>query len=104
MSLTKQVNIEHSLDDIAELLFNLDNEQVAKVISLWKLKFDQEYQRRKEAKETIWIFDLNHFMMHVVDRLDNDGVDFFRTAYSSIVLKFIDDSNNKHLTELYLKS
>jgi hypothetical protein len=98
----KTVKIEHSTDDIAELLFNLDNQQVAEVISKWKLLFDQNYEDRKANKEPIWIFDLNHFMMHVIDEMDEDALDFIRSSYSSLVYKLIDKSEKKHLLDLHL--
>ena len=80
--MNKEVNIILTIDDIAEALFNLDNKQVAEVISKWKKLFDQEYERRKTAGETIWIFDLNHFMLYVMSEADEDVKEFFRNAYA----------------------
>lgn len=80
--MNKEVNITLTTDDIAEALFNLDNQQVAEVISKWKKLFDREYERRKAEGKTIWIFDLNHFMLYVMSEADEDVKEFFRNAYA----------------------
>lgn len=92
-----EIEIKLGPKEIAQHLFELDNEQVAEVFSHWKKLFEKEYEERKKAGETIWIFDLNHFFMHVAKRLDDDGIDFFRSAYSSILYRFCDDIHKKHL-------
>lgn len=78
----KEITVTLSTDEIAEALFDLDNKQVAEVISKWKELFDQEYKRRKAEGETIWIFDLNHFMMYVMKEADENVKEFFRNAYA----------------------
>jgi len=77
----REVEIKASPEEIAELLFELDNKEVAKVFSIWKKLFEDEYKRKAEAKEPIWIFDLNHFMMWVIPEMDEDGLDFVRSSY-----------------------
>lgn len=98
----KTIKINLTELEVAEALFNLDNKQVAKVFSEWKRLFDEEYERKKSAKEPIWIFDLNHFMLHVIDELDEDGINFFRTTYASMLYKMVDDIHKKHLVEFNL--
>lgn len=97
----KSIEIKLNPKEIADQLFELDNEQVAEVFSHWKRNFDDEYERRRLANEPIWIFDLNHFMMHVVPRLDEDGKDFFRTAYSTMVYQLVNNATKKHLLNLH---
>ena len=81
----RNIEVVATPKEIADMLFDLDNKEVAQVFVHWKILFDQEYKRRKEAKENIWIFDLNHFMLHVVKELDNDGKEFFRSAYAHLI-------------------
>jgi len=100
----KEVEIKASPRELAELLFDLDSKEVGEVFSEWSKLFEEEYQRRKAANETIWIFDLTHFFMYVAKDLDEDGVKFFRDAYTSILYQFCDDIHKKHLVELNLKT
>ena len=95
-----KINITPTIDQLAEMLFELDNKQVAELFGKWRNLFEEEYQRRKDEGEVIWIFDLNHFMLYVADELDDDGIDFFRSAYASIVYKFCDKITKKHLLKL----
>ena len=95
-----EVEIKTTPKELAKLLFDLDNEEVAEVFSNWKKLFEDEVNERRKNNETIWIWDLNHFMMHVVKRLDDDGIDFFRSAYSSILYRFCDDITKKHLIKI----
>lgn len=87
----KKVTIEASPKEVAGLLFELDNKQVADVFKEWKLLFDKNYEERKEKGETIWIFDLQHFMLYVAKELDNDGIELLRSFYSSIIYHKIKD-------------
>ena len=80
--MNKEVNIKLTTDDIAEALFDLDNKEVAEVISKWKALFDQEYERSKAEGKPIWIFDLNHFMLYVMKEADENVKEFFRNAYA----------------------
>ncbi len=95
-----EIELNPNPKEVAEMLFNLDNKEVAEVFAHWKKLFDIEYDRRSKAKESIHIFDLNHFFLYVADELDNDGIDFFRSAYASIIYKYIDDIHKKHLLEI----
>lgn len=98
----RTVEIKGTPKEVAELLFNLDNKEVAEVFAHWKNLFDEEYKRRKEAKETIWIFDLNHFLLYVVGEMDNDGKDIVRSMYSSLIYKEYDNLHKRHLLDLHL--
>lgn len=98
----REIEIQASPKEVAEMLFNLDNEQVASVFSEWKKLFDLEYERRKKEGETIWIFDLNHFMLYVIDKMDEDAKDFIRSSYASLVYRFCNDIHKKHILELNL--
>jgi hypothetical protein len=96
-------NIEVSADpkEVAELLFDLDNKQVAEVFNHWKRLFDSEYESRKANNQPIWIFDLCHFMMHVIPELDSDGLDLIRSMYTSLIIKSVDEPF-KYNSELML--
>lgn len=83
--LHQQIEIKATPENVVELLFELDNQEVAKVFKLWKLKFDEGYEERKKNNEPIWIFDLSHFFMYVVKDLDEDGRDLVRSMYSSVL-------------------
>jgi hypothetical protein len=96
----RQIEITATPKEVAELLFNLDNEQVAQVFDEWKELFEQEYERKIAAKETVWIFGLNHFMMYVADKMSDDTIDFFRSTYATIVYKMVDNIHKKHLLTL----
>ena len=100
----KEIELTLSVEDLAEQLYNLDNEQVANLFSIWKRKFDEGYEERKAAGQPIWIFDLNHFMMYVVPKLDEDGLDFFRSAYSTMIYQMCDNVSKKHLLKLNLSA
>jgi hypothetical protein len=78
----QEIEIKLTTDQIAEALFDLDNHEVAEVISKWKQLFDKEYERRKSEGKPIWIFDLNHFMLHVMQEADEHVKEFFRNAYA----------------------
>lgn len=80
-----QIEIKATPENVAELLFELDNQEVAKVFGIWKKKFDEAYEERKAKGEVIWIFDLSHFFMYVVKELDEDGRDLIRSMYSSVL-------------------
>ena len=80
-----KVEIETTPEEISEILFNMDNQQVAKVFDLWRKKFDEEYNRRKEVGEPIHIFDFYHFFLWVVKDLEPDGKQFFKDAFSAVM-------------------
>lgn len=98
--INRTIEIKASPEEVAELLFELDNKEVAEVFSIWKRKFDEEYDRRKEAREPIWIFDLNHFILHVLTEMDDDGKEFFRTGYANMIYLMQQDTFNKHKLDL----
>jgi len=98
-TITQQVEIKLSTDQIAEALFSLDNKQVADVISKWVTLFDESYERAREAGEPVYIFDLNHFMLYVVKEMDEKGLDFIRSSYGTLVYTFCNDIHKKHLTK-----
>ena len=96
--MNKEVNITLTTDDIAEALFDLDNKEVAEVISKWKALFDQEYERRKAEGKPIWIFDLNHFMLYVMKEVH---IKDYRLCYS---FRFYKTRNQKLLKKLSWKT
>ena len=98
----REIEIKASPKEVAELLFNLDNREVAEMFSEWNRLFNEEYERRKASKEPIYIFDLSHFMMHVIPEMDNDAIDVIRSMYTSVVFNFIDDIGKKHKTTLFM--
>lgn len=87
----KTVTINATPKEVANLLFELNDIQVAEVFKEWKLLFDKNYEERKENGETIWIFDLQHFLLHVAKHLDKDGVEAVRSFYSSVIYHNIKD-------------
>ena len=84
------VTIENTPEEIAEILFNMDNIQIAELFSLWMKKFDEEYSRRKKENLPIHIFDFYHFFLYVVKHLDSDGKQFFKDAFSAIIYSEIE--------------
>ena len=92
MEKTIKVTIENTPEELAEILFNMDNTEIAKLFGLWRKKFDDEYQRRKEANEPIHIFDFYHFFLWVVKDLDHDGKQFFKDAFSAVTYAEIEYS------------
>lgn len=98
----REIEVKATPSEIAELLFELDNKEVAEVFAKWKQLFDEAYQSRKNKKEYIHIYDLSHFMMYVIPEMDDDGLDVVRSMYTSLVYNFIDDIAKKHKTTLFL--
>jgi hypothetical protein len=92
----QEIEVKANVKEMAEMLFELDSKQVAEVFAEWKKLFDQEYERRKRDKETIWIYDLNHFMIYVIDEMDDDGKEFIRSAYAMLVYYLVDDISQKY--------
>jgi hypothetical protein len=101
LMIEKTVQIEATPDNVAELLFNLDDRQVAEVFSLWHKKFEDEYERRKEAKEPIWIFDLPHFWMHVSKHLDDNGKTIIRDLYAMQFYTHCNEPYRRYLIQLH---
>ena len=101
MDKTINVTIENTPEEVAEMLFNLNDQEVAAVFALWAKKFDEEYVRRKEAGKPIWIFDLPHFFLHVVKHLDEDGMRIVRDMYAMQLYHLAGMPYKKHLTDLH---
>ena len=87
----KTIEIKANPKEVAQLLFDLDNEQVAQVFSEWKILFDKEIQRMRSEGKTVWTHDLNHFMLYVVDKMDDDAKDMIRNMYAQLVYRLVDD-------------
>ena len=98
----RKIKIKATPKEVAELLFELDNREVAEVFKQWHKLFEDAYKKRKEAGETIWIFDLNHFMLYVIDEMDEDAHDFIRCAYSQLVYRMVSNEAKKHKLDLLL--
>ena len=96
----KTIEIKATPQEVANLLFDLDNKQVAEVFALWTKLFEDEYQRRKEAGEQNWIFGLDHFMLYVVKELDDDGKKLITSMYSHLIYTMVSDIHKKHILEL----
>ena len=93
----KTVQLKAEPKEVAELLFELDNTQVAEVFAEWKLLFDKNYEEQKDKGKNIFIYDLNHFMLYVAEKLDDDGREMVRSMYSSVIYFMMKDINKKHL-------
>lgn len=96
-----EIEIKTSPKVLAELLFDLDSQEVGQVFKEWKLLFDENFIKNKDVKGN-WINDLNTFMYFVVKDLDEDGIEFFREAYATIIYRYCNDIYKKHLTEIKL--
>jgi len=96
----KTINIQLTNEEIVEALFNKDQSEIAEIFSLWKKRFDKNKEERTRTGKPIWIFDLNHFFMYVAEHLDEDGKDFFRTAFATIWYKEIDQITARHIMYL----
>ena len=96
----REIEIKATPKEIAEMLFNLDNYEVAEMFSHWKKLFDDSFNECVKNKKTAWVFDLNHFMMHVIPELDEDGKDFFRSAYATMIYNLVDNVSKKHLIDI----
>jgi len=94
-----EVEIKVDPKQLAEMLFDLDSIEVGQVFKEWKLLFDKNFMDNKDQKG-MWIHSLNAFMYHVVNDLDDDGIEFFREAYASVLYKYCNDINKSHLTKL----
>lgn len=102
ITMKREIEIKASVKEVAELLFKLDNKEVAEVFTEWKRLFDECYESRKREGKPIHVFDLSHFMMYVIPEMDDEGIDVIRSMYSSLIYHFIDDVAQKYKTTLFL--
>lgn len=98
----RELEVTATPKEIAELLYNLDNKEVAEMFAEWHRLFEENYNKRKAAGDPIWIFDLSHFMMYVIPEMNDEAIDVIRSMYSSVIYNFIDDIAKKHKTTLFL--
>lgn len=85
------VTIETTPEEIAEILFNMDNKEVAEVFKLWNNKFKQNWtEKRTQNISGYFIHSLYHFFLYVVKDLDANGKQFFKDAFSAITFSEIE--------------
>lgn len=103
----RSVQINLTVEEMADQLFNLDNQQVAQVFKLWKQKFDENYEQRKANNEPIWIFDLFHFLLYVAKELDEETKQVFTSFYTALIYNNIDkmvEKTKQNLSAFEFKS
>lgn len=96
----KMVEIKASPEEVANLLFDLDNRQVAEVFKIWSELFEKEYQKNKAEGKTIWIFGLDHFMLYVVKEMDDEAKKLVTSMYSHLIYTMVSDIHKKHILNL----
>ena len=96
----KTIEIKATPQEVANLLFDLDNKQVAEVFALWTKLFEDEYQRRKEAGEPVWIFGLDQFMLHVVSEMDDEAKKLVTSMYAHLLYVTVSDIHKAHISKL----
>lgn len=96
----KTVEIKATPEEVANLLFDLDNIQVAKVFSIWMELFEKEYQKNKAEGKTTWIFGLDHFMLYVIKEMDDEAKKLVTSMYAHLLYVTVGDIHKAHISKL----
>lgn len=81
------VTIENTPEEVAEMLWNMDDKQIAKVFELWYKKHEDEYAKMRKEKPNQYFIDHGGMAYYVSNHLSEEAKDCIRNLYSAIWYK-----------------
>ena len=78
------ITIENNPEEVAEMLWNMDDAQIAKAFELWFKKHESEYNRMRKEKPNQYFVDHGGMAYYISNHMSEEGKDCIRNLYAAI--------------------